>query len=247
MVYDYNTHYKLRPIVAPWQLNRVWAGVHCLLSTRITQLRWMASYTRTHSCMWGCLGCGVQTGLCTQSLISIYDRLHTCTLAHTQTHTHTFNLTQTPGVSPCLSLEEWDHALHSFRVAHTAACQILACRETKRGNSIKFYTGFTFLLLCSLLFGTLKIVWQMQHMNFLTNLFATQVFRRAGSCCEIRVNGVICVYTAIKAELRKLREVQWEVHHSVAFITLPQGSLMISTDAYPHIHFKTNLLGFIFM
>lgn len=212
MVYDYNTHYKLRPIVAPWQLNRVWAGLHCLLSTRITQLRWMASYTRTHSCMWGCLGCGVRTGLCTQSLISVYDRLHTCTLAHTHTHTH-----------------------------------CVACRETKRGNSIKFYTGFTFLLLCSLLFGTLKIVWQMQHMNFLTNLFATQVFRRAGSCCEIRVNGVICVYTAIKAELRKLREVQWEVHHSVAFITLPQGSLMISTDAYPHIHFKTNLLGFIFM
>lgn len=89
MVYDYNTHYKLRPIVAPWQLNRVWAGLHCLLSTRITQLRWMASYTRTHSCMWGCLGCGVRTGLCTQSLISVYDRLHTCTLAHTQTHTHT--------------------------------------------------------------------------------------------------------------------------------------------------------------
>lgn len=73
----YGKDYRVSSMVAPWQLNRVWAELHCLVSTRVTHWEWIVPHTHTHAFMQASLRCGVRAGLCTQSLISDDDRLHT--------------------------------------------------------------------------------------------------------------------------------------------------------------------------
>lgn len=154
-----------------------------------------------------------------------------CTQAHSHTHAQTHadsrNIKQPfPG--------EWVHTLLACRVAHTATCQNLACGETKRGNSIKSYMGFTFLLLRILLFGTLRIVWERQRMNFFFPLSCSAgilkswlVLRDMHKWCNL------CLHCN-QSWTEKVERTHF--HHCIASIALSQGGLMISTDAYLHMH-----------
>ncbi len=170
----YGKDYRVSSMAAPWQLNRVWAGLHCLVSTRVTQSEWMASHTRTHAAyMQACLRCGVWAGLCTQSLISADDRLHTQT--HTQAsepHTNSANMQQSfPG--------EQIHTSHSvfcrqggLHRCPTPATLCIWVNKKRKFYKISHRVGLSTVVLPTVL--KLKWVWEMLHIRFLVQLICSK-------------------------------------------------------------------------
>ena len=94
--FHYSKDYRVSSMVAPWQLNRVWAGLHCLASTRLTQSEWMPSYTRTvrtHTCKF------VWDVACEQAYVLNHSSTPMTGCARTHTHSHTRTHTHAPGLT----------------------------------------------------------------------------------------------------------------------------------------------------